>query len=206
MNDPDVRRSTHAFATLDGLRDHEGHPWTIAAACSTRLLETASRLSPTAVIGPSFLSEAAARQHAGSVASTVGALVGKRGEWWESCVIDTDGALRWFDRRPDDTTMDMAVQAREIVLDLRAATTATIESVLLYGDDLVKDDVDSCVAGIGPLVQTVARFNPFRVVGADTDDETKRRCIRLAHMLGPIVGHVRSPLQISFPCASLAAR
>lgn len=206
VNEPNVRRSTHAFSALHTMHDAAQRPWSLACAVATRVLDSAARFSSAAVIAPSCLCEASAVRHAVHQTDSMVALIGKRGAWWEAFVVTPQHEVEWTSAYHDDTTLDYSVQAREILLDLRAASNGPISTVLLYGDDITKDAIDSCIAGMQGIVDSVQRMNPFKLVGADADDETKRLCIRFAHMLGPVVGQVLTQPHLSFPCASSAAR
>lgn len=206
MNAPDVRRSTHALATFHGLQGRGATPWDIACALSTRVLDTGGRISARATIAPSFMAEAMAVQHCKGLNEGATALIGRRADLWETMIVSPTGELIWYTITQDDGTLDHPVQAREVLLDARAAVDTELTSVLVYGDGVTPDTLAACTEGMFGLVQRVARMNPFARVGADVDDDTKRMCIRYAHMLGPVVGQVLSPPWPAFPCASSAAR
>lgn len=150
----------------------------------------------------------AAEAHAAMMARFVSGttlLIGRRLDRWETIGMDGDGTIGSVFLRHDEARMDASVIVRDIVLDVRATSGRAVDRCVIYGDGLTRGEFDDIVRATQDLVGGVQRCNPFRAVAADTNDEVKSTCIRLAHVIAPIVGLLSSDrpvLSVDDLCAS----
>ncbi|MDZ4744730.1 MAG: hypothetical protein SGJ05_01870 [bacterium] len=122
-------------------------------------------------------------------------LVGQRGDVWWCAVLDTSGTIQHLVQTPVHPAFETSVEIRDLVLEVSGSTKSRAERVIVFGDSLTKAILDDVTIALDGLTTSVVRMQPFRTLRADVDAATQQRCVRLAHMLGPLVG----PL----PCASL---
>lgn len=151
----------------------------------------------------SLSAEASAASLARFVSGTT-LLIGRRLDRWETIGIDGDGTIGGVFMRSDVPRMDASVMVRDIVLDARAASQRAVDRCVIYGDGLTKNEFDDIVHATHDLVGNVQRCNPFRAVTAETSDDIKATCIRLAHVIAPAVG-LLAPMAPALSIAELCA-
>jgi len=115
-------------------------------------------------------------------------LIGKRGATWYRVLIGVDHTLQYLDTYLAEPTLSAGEVVRDAVLELRAATGAFIERVLLFGDGLTKSTFEDIKETVLHSGIEAGRLQPFRTVRAEIDPETKAKIVSKSHLLGPLVG------------------
>ena len=134
-------------------------------------------------------------------------LVGRRTDRWEIIALDQHDAIGHFIVRADDTQIDHPAMIRDIVIDVIGSSGRQIDHVCVYGDDLDKSTFAVIQGSVGDIVEQVSRLMPFRSVRAETTEDVRSTCLRLAHVIAPVVGlcnDASMDLTLSDVCASLA--
>lgn len=134
-------------------------------------------------------------------------LVGRRTERWEIIALDQYDAIGHFIVRADDTQVDQAGMIRDIVIDIIGSSGRQIDHLCVYGDDLDKSTFSVIQQTVGDIVDQVSRLMPFRAVRAETSDDVRSTCLRLAHVIAPVVGLCYdATVDLTLPdvCGSLA--
>ena len=134
-------------------------------------------------------------------------LVGRRTDRWEVIALDQHDALGHFYVRADDVHVNQTSMIRDIVVDMIGASSRRVDHLCVYGDDLDKSTFESIQSDVQDMVDQVSRLMPFRAVRAETSDDVRSTCLRLAHVIAPIVGlcnEMSTDLLLTDLCASLA--
>lgn len=121
-------------------------------------------------------------------------LVGRRGNVWWCAVLDSTGAILHLVQSPVHDLFEDAVEVRDLVLEVCGSMNLRAERVVLFGDTLTKAVFDNTKIALEELVPSVVRLNPFSSIQANVDAQTQQRCVRLAHILGPLVGPLPLPM------------
>lgn len=134
-------------------------------------------------------------------------LVGRRTDRWEVIALDQHDTIGHFIVRADDTQIDHASMIRDIMIDVIGSSERQIDQLCMYGDDLDKSTFAVIQHAVGDIVGHVSRLMPFRAVRAEVTEEVRSTCLRLAHVIAPVVGlclDTSADLTLSDVCASLA--
>lgn len=121
-------------------------------------------------------------------------LVGRRGKAWWCAALDSSGAIMHLVQSPVHELFEDAVEIRDLVLEVCGSMNLRAERVILFGDTLTKAVLDDTKTALEELVTDVVRLNPFSAITANVDAQTQQRCVRLAHILGPLVGPLPLPM------------
>jgi hypothetical protein len=196
--------------------DRTGAIWHVAILVPQRTDAVLTRVEdllgiPLTRVMPAFAGDIAAAIHSGVVTLDQRTmLVVRRGDLHEVTVLGGNGRPLSIAFTPADDTIPFAQRITTIIDECRTAMDTTIDTVVLGGDLLTKQDLDACAAAVPDA--TVVRLNPLRRVGADAADEIVSTSVRLAHMVGPCVGlvlearHLHALTPLLLPCGSSAAR
>lgn len=136
-------------------------------------------------------------------------LVGRRHDRWEVMAVDSDQSVGHLVVRADDPTIPGSVMVRDIVLDIAGLSNRSIDQCCVYGDALDRQTFDEIQSSLDGVVTSVVRLMPFRAVRADTSDDIRSTCLRLAHVIAPVVGlcnNASDLLTLPDLCASPAER
>jgi hypothetical protein len=162
---------------------------------------------PIERVFPAIVAEAMAlaRTFAGPSLRAVLA-IGRRNKAWETFTLGDGGMPTHWADHPVDEGSNVAEQILDIAVTTMASLSATIDTVVLYGDGLAKPLFDDIARSSKDYQWKVTRLQPFASVRTTVDAEDRAMLVRVAHMLGPIVGLVHcTPLSIDLPCALPAA-
>ena len=121
-------------------------------------------------------------------ATGVTMLVGRRGSIWWCAVLDATGSILHLVQSPVHAAFEDSAEVRDLVLEVCGSMNIRAERVVLFGDTLTKAILDDTTVALDGLTTYVVRLNPFSALRANVDAETQKRCMRLAHLLGPLVG------------------
>ncbi|MBU3742722.1 MAG: hypothetical protein FGM24_10620 [Candidatus Kapabacteria bacterium] len=134
-------------------------------------------------------------------------LVGRRADRWEILAAEPQGTIGHMIVRADDPNVPSRDIVRDIVIDVIGASGRQIDQCCIYGDDLDLATFESMQQALSDVVPNVARLVPFRAVKAEVPDSVRSTCLRLAHVIAPIVGlcqPVPNDLVLHELCASPA--
>ena len=115
-------------------------------------------------------------------------LVGRRQDRWEAVALDNDQTVGHIIMRADDPSASASVMAHDVVLDVMGLSNRQIDQCCVYGDALDKTTFEAIQQSLSDVVPSVVRLMPFRAVRAETSDELRSTCLRLAHVIAPVVG------------------
>jgi len=132
--------------------------------------------------------------------------VGRRDSAWETFTVSDGGALtHWGDHSLDEGS-DLVAQIVDVAVSTASSLSTAVDTVVLYGDDLTKSMLDDVERTAESYRWQARRLQPFSSVRTTLGTEDRLMLMRVAHMLGPIVGLVHcTPLSIDIPCALPAA-
>ena len=142
-----------------------------------------------------ILEDIRAARHAEQVTDAgITLLIGRRGEVWWCAVLDPFGVIQHLVQSPVHDLFEDSVEVRDLVLEVCGSMNIRAERVILFGDTLTKAVLDDTTTALDGLATSVVRLNPFRTIQANIDVDTQQRCVRLAHLLGPLVGPLPFPM------------
>ncbi len=132
--------------------------------------------------------------------------VGRRYKSWETFTVGDGGALTHWGDHPLDEGSDLVAQIVDVAVSTVSSLSTTVDTVVLYGDDLTKPMLDDVERTAESYHWQARRLQPFSSVRTTLGADDRLMLMRVAHMLGPIVGLVHcTPLSIDLPCALPAA-
>lgn len=169
---------------MSGVRWHALH------VVPREVCETVRRISTGHPVDVIQLS-AAAEIRAAAMATFVRGntlLVGRRADRWEILAAEQQGPLGHMIIRSDDPDVPARDIVRDIVVDIIGASGRQIDQCCVYGDDLDLATFESIQQALSDVVPNVARLVPFRAVRAEVADSVRSTCLRLAHVIAPVVG------------------
>ncbi len=121
-------------------------------------------------------------------------LIGRRGKVWWCAVLDSTGMILHLVQSPVHELFEDSVEVSDLVLEVCGSMNLRAERVILFGDTLTKAVFDDTTSALDGLATNVVRLNPFLTIQANVDAGTQQRCVRLAHLLGPLVGPLPLPM------------
>lgn len=172
-----------------------------------RMIDDLAMAAPVERVVLALDAERAALRTMARDADTALLAIGRRDNRWVVLGLGRDGRLGTYEAVPVLEAVDPASQIRDLLLDVQAAVPMTVRHVVLFGDGITRSLIDDARQALEGLVDVVERLQPFRAVRADIDSASRSQCLRLAHVVGPLVGLVLDAnFALTIPCASLAAR
>lgn len=170
------------------------------------LQTTISSLSGTIPIErvfPAVVAEAVALARVVKASSTRSLLaLGRRERSWEAFTIGDGGTLTHWSDHPVDDTHDAVDQIVDVAASTAASLSMTIDTVVMFGDGLTKPLFDDIARRSSQNYGwNIERLQPFSSVRTTIGSQDRAMLLRVAHMLGPVVGLVHcTPLSIDLPC------
>lgn len=115
-------------------------------------------------------------------------LVGRRGSMWQATIIGSDHQPIASSAFAHDTDYSYESMVALIHTTLQDRYCLTLEAIMLYGDIVTSEQIQSIRESTVFSGVKIARSQPFKLVRSMLSQEVEQRLLRRAHVVAPLAG------------------